>query len=212
MRYLIFDIETGPRADAAEYLKPYAPPANWKDPAKIELARRAHVEKELDRAALSAETCEVLAVGVWHWNDGTEIYDTGDEAQTLTAFWDAWEKTGSHCEVVGFNCRDFDIPVLIRRSYALGVRVPYDVCNYYRGRVTQNERIKDLMQVWGCGVHGERISLNRLARVLGVGSKEEGAGKYYHQLRKDDPEAARDYLVKDVELTWHVALKMGVVK
>lgn len=212
MAALIFDIETGTRADAEEFIKPFKAPSNIKDAVKIEMRRRDHKSKKLDSGALNAETCEVLAIGTKQGGGESVLFDTGTEADIIEAWWRLWKHTGTNVPVVGFNCRRFDIPVLVRRSWALGVEVPYDVCTFWRGRIGQSDRIRDLMLEWGCGDHGCTISLGRLARLLGVGGKEDGAGKFYAELRKTDPAAARAYLVNDIDTTYAVAQRMGVCK
>ena len=86
MSNLILDIETGGAADAASLFNPDdVKLGNVKDPskveAKIEEAREAFVKK----AALNAETGEILAVGIL---DGDkELILVGQEKEILEATW-----------------------------------------------------------------------------------------------------------------------------
>jgi hypothetical protein len=75
--------------------------------------------------------------------------------------------------------------------------------------------IKDTMKVWSCNCYGELIGLDRLARALGLPGKLEGVtGADFARLwngESEEQELARKYLLTDLDLTWDVANRLGVM-
>jgi len=200
MSAIVFDIETGPRsrAELSEIAPTFEAPANWKDPEKI---RACIAEKEADwfqSAALSAVTGRVLAIG--YLDAATEelgFFATGDEAADLAAFWRLVAPAGYlPAPIVGFNSNRFDLPFLIRRSWRLGVPVP---SAFTRGRFLPSECV-DILDTWKCGVREDSISLDTLARYLGVGRKT-GSGADFAGLWATDPSGALACLANDLRLT-----------
>ena len=194
----IFDIETGPAPDTELALvKPqFKAPANYKDPAKIADAIAIAEADWKEKAALSPVTGRVLCIGM---ADG--ILE-GGEPGIISAFWNSWRHGGLF---IGWNCKGFDLPFLIRRSWALGVKIPSDL---FEGRYF-NSRVVDLMEKWACGNYGERESLDTAARTLGVGQKN-GSGADFARLWREDKPKAIEYLQNDLRITAAIAERMGV--
>ena len=210
MSTIIFDIETGPlpRADLSEIVPTFEAPSNWKDADKI----RAHVaEKEatwFQSAALSAVTGRVLAIG-WldPYADEHGFFASGNESEDIAAFWAFIAPDGYlRGDLVGFNSNRFDLPFLMRRSWRLGVQVPTQLLG---GRYLPRECI-DIMETWRCGVREDSISLDGLARFLGVGRKT-GDGAAFASLLDMNREAALDYLANDLRLTLRCAIALGLI-
>lgn len=205
MKPHIVDIETGP-ADAIDQFAPeIEAPSNYKDPAKIEAYKAEKLREWKDSAALSAITGKVLAIGLRY--QGEFIPLIGDEATVIKEFWQRVTRNGAFiADLIGFNNASFDIPFLVRRSWKLGVDVPSTLVN---GRYL-NSRIIDLMQVWKCGDYQASVSLDKLARYLGVGEKSGSGAEFAALLATDKPKAI-EYLANDLLLTEKCALRLGVV-
>lgn len=216
---LLFDIETGPLPDEQldKMLYVFDPSevkcGNMKDPEKIaqklEEAEEEHYAKQRDKAALSAETGMVLAIGVSD-GDGISILE-GSEVDLLQKFWRLAEEATA---MLGWNILSFDIPFLIRRSWMLGVdgwqcAVSRSNPNDALHRVTKWKFI-DLMQWYGLGEYGYRISLDRACKALGMGQKN-GHGKDFAKLYLN-PETrvkAIKYLENDITLLCEVCRKIA---
>lgn len=200
----VFDIETGPinLADRIQFEPRFDPPGNIKDPAKIEVAIEKKRAAWLGKAALSPLTGQVLAVGIKHVGHDDEEILLGDEAEILKGFWGIVE---SHWPMwwIGHNIHDFDLPFLVRRSWKHNVAVPTP---FWKDRRWDTGFV-DTMKLWGCGVYGDRVSLDNLGKHLGVGQKN-GSGKFFSELFESDPEAALAYLRNDLALTEAVWLKL----
>lgn len=158
---VIVDIETYAIADAEQYLPPLEvlPPPdldgilaarNLVDPAKVaaDLAKRreaaiadhedrckAQAEKrqrDLQRCALDADLCRIVALGYMLEDDDRPVLficTTEDEERlALMAFW----RSMAHHMLVTFHGFAFDLPVLMRRSLYLGVEHPLINIDKYR--------------------------------------------------------------------------------
>jgi hypothetical protein len=166
------------------------------------------------QAALSAITGQVLVIGVGAASGGEPglVDGCGDERAILCRFWEAFGRAIDHgTRLIGFNIFGFDLPLLIHRSWWHGVAVPEGVLreNRYWSPV-----FVDLMQVWGCGVYGSRIKLDKLARFFGLPTKT-GSGADFARLWFGTPEEhqqAIDYAKRDIEVTRAVAARMGVIE
>lgn len=149
---LFFDIETAVNLDALAFLPEPMAPANYKDSEKIaQYVSDKKVEQVL-QAPLDADLGMVTAIAMQRsLENATEVYLTGDdetpnEKALLHRFWVNFaEMDGWAC---GYNILGFDLPYLLRRSFALGIDVPL----LPRLSKYQTEPVVDLMGIlynWG---------------------------------------------------------------
>jgi len=107
----------------------------------------------------------------------------------------------------------FDLPFMFRRMWILGQRVS-GKDSLLRNNRQWHENLIDLMKVWGCGVWGEYIKLDTLAKALGVGQKpSEVTGANFHEFwngTKVQRAKAKAYLVNDLKMTQACAERLGV--
>ncbi len=150
-------------------------------------------------ALLNPQTARVCAIGYYEPANGRYLiaYDL-DEAAMLRQFWDAFlSANGAGVKMIGFNIFGFDLPFIVRRCWHHGIRVPSNATTY--GWKSWNTTFIDLMVEWKCGEWKTFISLDALARYLGVGQKV-GSGERFFQLWEKDRKAAVAYLENDVRL------------
>lgn len=176
--------------------------------AKIEKARRDYERKLIDKAALSATTGSVLAIGTYHLRTNHyEIIEGKPEEEMLLDFWTHLysENEGCSASFVGFNILAFDLPFLLRRSWFHKIPVqPW----LFDGRYFHH-RFRDVLSYWRAGNRLEMISLDKLARFLGLGAKSLG-GKDFAKLYFDNKLEAIAYLKGDLKLTTNIALRIGI--
>lgn len=209
---------------------------NLKDPkkieAKIETARKtfedakAAAERAMQsaeseqweefvaKAALSAVTGRVLAIGYGQADDDRLVEvdtDESGEDALLTGFWERFEEAAkTDGLMIGFNVKGFDLPFLVRRSWKLGVDVPGELLR--DGRYW-HRAIIDLYELWQCGHRGQSISLDRLCQFLGFEGKlkdvdgADFAGLYLDPATRGQAIA---YAQQDIVCTLDVARVMGV--
>ncbi|WOO43138.1 ribonuclease H-like domain-containing protein [Rubellicoccus peritrichatus] len=170
-------------------------------------AKAKYLEFIVEKAALHAETSEVLAIGFqtpecgFAWRG----LDSATEKELIEGFWqDCWAEITQGEQIIGFNILEFDLPYLVRRSYMLRVPVPECVRD---GRYWSSNFV-DLLNVWRAGQYREWITLDRMARAFGIGSKN-GSGKDFAKLWDDDRDQAKVYLQNDLYLTYSLAERMG---
>tara|TARA_R110002020_G_C16317421_1_gene774388 strand:- start:2574 stop:3212 length:639 start_codon:yes stop_codon:yes gene_type:complete len=211
---IFFDIETGPLTeDELRFREPskgFQPRANLTDPKKIEDDIAAKRENWKEKATLSAYTSRVWAIG-YHKNGETSIDHYGanpnntNEAGMLEWFFE--QANGQH-QMCGFNINAFDVPYIIRRAYALGVYIPGNIRNpkYLR------DKFLDLMDLWTLWTYrsevNNRISLNALAKHLGLKGKTDSGANFWRNMISDQKNALA-YLKRDVELLVEVHDKIG---
>lgn len=211
MRYLIFDIETVPLPELAE-------------PLEREVTRRT--EREVEKGGLSPDEAEslvrsvspffgrVLAVGMRLYNDATGetkdkvISETTEEA-TLQSFFETINHAASQdLRYVHYNGLNFDVPFLIIRATVYAI--PIQNRRFLNQRRFSYDPHIDIMQFlsrWG----REGVSLDLACRSFGIPSPKEGevtGDRVAAAFERGDLEAVREYVMRDVEATYQLFLKI----
>ncbi len=204
---IIFDIETAPSDNAAEFMDEIEPPKTMKIAATIDKWRKEELPAlkaaQMERAALSPITGKILCIG--YCFPGDKNFYEGTEIGILSNFWREFQPRNTW---IGFNSNSFDWPFIIRRSMILGVEFEKHLIQDSRGYFKEN--FIDLMRVWQCGNRQEFISLDKAARLFGVG-KKSGNGADFAKLYAENRAAALEYLANDLEITRQLAIKMGAI-
>jgi DNA polymerase elongation subunit (family B) len=179
------------------------------------------IEDEFRKLALSGEMGRVLAVGVIVERD-REITQRGvigrdratrlfhlDEARTLRGFWRLFNDFNTEQDlIIGHNIFDFDLSFLFKRSIIHRVR-PSVRLSFARYR---SRPIYDTMCEWSQWSWKGRVSLDRLAKALGLeSSKGEGidGSRVYDYFCAGCHEEIADYCMRDVELVRQIYLRMN---
>lgn len=188
-------------------------------PNAVEFARKAHVEKFLSKAALSAFSAQILMANfALVIDDEYQIqlhadFDgngTVDEAELLRRTWDFISHAiRSRIPIIGHNIIGFDLPLAIRRSWILGVgsQITPGILDKRR---YWNDAFVDIMQVWGCGEYKAFYSLDRIAKALGAGEKN-GDGSEFAAMWAVNKPAAIEYARNDLRMIGNCAKKMNLV-
>jgi hypothetical protein len=229
---VVFDIETGARP--LEELKAlYHEKAlnefsascdqRWKPEtkaAKYEEYKANAWEEFVEKAALSPVTGRVLLIGILIQGEPEYLCTHCDSGEVIVLrhLWTLVDQfLASKRVLIGHNSNAFDLPFLVRRSWALDVLVPREV---RQGRYW-NPLFQDTMEHWNCGQR-EYVSLNTLGQFFGVGQKTEGIeGADFAKLWFGTMEGmgtpaeqrakAIEYNDQDLRLTAAIAEKMGMM-
>jgi len=205
---IFFDIETESLTSEELLIRQprFEARANIKDPTKIEADIEAKKKAWAQKAALDPYRGRVVAIG-YSRDDGDIICEhyngnKDKEREIIDDFWELYKHEVNHF-LCGFNILNFDIPFLIRRSFAIGVRVPKCVNGVFNFASTNGrrmgQRFLDLMDFWRLGNYQDRISLSNFAIHCGLAPKEQ-SGKEFAGLLRTDTKAAMRYLKNDVAL------------
>jgi DNA polymerase elongation subunit (family B) len=179
------------------------------------------LEQEFRKLALSGEMGRVLAVGVIVERDN-EILHQGiigrdratrlfhlDEERTLRSFWRLLNGFDTERDlIIGHNIFDFDLSFLLKRSVIHRVKPPVKLSfARYRSRP-----IYDTMCEWSQWSWKGRVSLDRLAKALGLeSSKGQGidGSRVYDYFCKGCHEEIAAYCMRDVELVRQIYRRMN---
>lgn len=200
MKPLYFDCETAPlpETELLASMPVFEPAANLKDPAKIEANIAEKRQRWLAEAALSAVTGQILCIGTLR-GDTFSLWKRESEEELIFEFL-AFLQTEiqSGTRIVGFCCKSFDLPYLVRRAWRYGIKVPFCLWEgrYFTGAIV------DLAETWACAGRDPRdkVSLDTLSKFLGVGAKT-GNGADFARLWVENVEQAVAYLRNDLVLT-----------
>ncbi len=218
--YLVLDIETGPLSEEhqRQIIPTFEAPSNYKDAEKIKAAIEEKEASWLEAATLDAVRCEVLAIGLKDDMGEETLIHGGTEKERLTKAIELIGHFGDgvnamlpgsiihHPHIVGHRLLAFDIPVLIRRMWANGIKPPQKWldCTSYRAH---RQWAFDTAVEWGLGNRDQYIKLDHLAFHLGAGRKN-GDGAMFWKTYQEDPKKALAYLSNDLKLTEGCYLKM----
>lgn len=201
---VVLDLETVAAPQCETFLDPVRAPSTYKDPAKIASYCAEKLTERVEKAGLEPDLCEIVAVGWRHpEKEGTATVYTRadvDEAGLLEMTWEAIHGR----RIVGFNIFSFDLPVLIRRSQLLGLRVPSVNLDRYR-----SPHIDLLERLTFQGKLTYR-SLAFYTRRFGVPCVDETSGKDIAQMvAASDWEGVRSHCRSDIDKTTALAHRLG---
>jgi hypothetical protein len=125
---LFFEIETATNPDTLGFLPEPVAPANYKDADKIAQYVTEKKTEQFQQAPLDADLGKVIAIAMQRGLEySAEVClvgdpETPDEAALLRFFWINFVQLNGR--VCGYNILGFDLPYLLRRSFALNIEVP----------------------------------------------------------------------------------------
>lgn len=212
MRFLIFDIETIPQPDLDEGRE-----AEVARKTELEEARgvRDHDEAESLIRSVSPFFGRVLAIGMRLFNtDDDEVKDKviceADERATLETFFETINHPASQdLRFVHYNGLGFDIPFLLIR--AAHHDLPITNRKFIDLRRFRFDPQIDLMQFLAHWSMRDTVSLDIACRSFGIPSPKEGEvkGNSVAQAFNDgNLSAVEDYVMRDVEATYQLFLKL----
>lgn len=211
-KFIVLDIETRALPEAAQWFDPVKPKANLVDPVKI---AADIAEKEAARAdgfGLDPDTCQTLAIGYAVVGGGDPFCDVtmGNEKIEKDAIEHLWWEYGKSADtrLVTFYGRQFDLPVLLRRSMYLGIKHP---------RISLDRWKSPHIDVWDALTFGGALrtahSLAFYARRCGFTTLDKVDGADIGKLAAaGEWEKIREHCLSDVGLTHALAAKLGLLE
>lgn len=209
---IVIDIETIPSQEkwVQDYVREnLSPPANYKDPEKIEKWKEENLEKQLDKCGLDGAFNHIVCIG-YAINDEPakvlHIENHKHEAAMIDNFFQITGKLTGVPTVIGHNVKGFDM--LIIKQRAMIHQVP--LCTtlpFYAKRYDDNPF--DTMLRWNDNKPNDFVKLDKLCRAFGLPSKDGIDGSMVYSLWKaknfrDLVEYCRD----DVEITRNLGRRM----
>ena len=203
-RIITIDIETLPVGE------PFESKLFWETPEQY---RKTACDAALGRILCIGyseqdETGAILRHGCFGWREATRDFER-DERIILTEFWQFLSDFNLARDVIiGHNILDFDLPFIIQRSIACGVRPTVD---FYFGKY-RRAPIFDTMRVWDCWKWGNSTSLKKLAYALGLECPKAGGitgENIYDAYLEGRFAEIYHYCMRDVKVTRNIWRKMN---
>ncbi len=191
---------------------------------EAEVARRT--EREVERGRLGPAEAEslvrsispffgrVLTIGMRLYNDASgelrdKVIAEATEEATLQQFFETLNAPASKdLRYVHYNGLNFDVPFLIIRSAQYGIEIRNRrFLNMARFRYDPHVDIMQFLSRWG----REGVSLDIACRGFGIPSPKEGDVKgetVAAAFEAGNLDAVRDYVMRDVEATYQLFLKI----
>jgi DNA polymerase elongation subunit (family B) len=219
MKKIFLDIETLPAREEV-----------WKQlPAKIQEDLAAKSKKSAGlkqkkedahrRTSLIGDLGRILCIGllveseeprapvVLGWAEAADRFQE-DEPALLRDFWGVLRDFEAHRDlVIGHNVLDFDLRFIYQRSVVHRVKPSVELSL----RRFSSQPVFDTMQEWSKWSRQDHVSLDRLARGLGLPSsktEEVSGATVYDRYLEGKHKLIRDYCVADVVLTRAVYRRM----
>ncbi len=163
---IILDVEATAIDGAAAFIEEPMAPANYKDPKTIATYIEKAKAEQLDKCALDIDLARIVAIGV----QGSEyaepvIYPCQSEREEKAALEALWSIVQPYPfpRLIGWNILAYDLPLLLRRSFYLGVSAPPIQMGKYR-----HPDIVDLMLTWNFDGLVRTRSLAFVCKRLGI--------------------------------------------
>ncbi len=219
----VFDAEWVP--DAPTGRRVYGLPPDMPDAAVVEhMFKAAGATAEDPRPFLKTVLCRVVSISAIKRYatrshpialDMKSLPEAGegalDEAALISRFLESAGKTKP--QLVGYNIRGADLPILIQRAMALGIAAPgfckrpdrpWDGADYFH---SSSDGVVDLMDVYGIRGRGSP-SLHELASAAAIPGKLDTAGDQVFDLwQAGDVRRIVEYNEHDVISTYLVWLR-----
>ena len=195
------DIETLP-GESRPDPETLTPPSNYKSPEAIAKWRTENAEKVYRAQALDSMTGRILTIGYAIDDSDPVALTVGmtveTEAEALERLEDVIDPLPRPIVWAGHNVRAFDLQWLWRRAIRhdcarLAQTIP-------RERYSKN--VIDSMELWAGPDYQARVSLDKVARFLGLGAKTEGmdGSKVFDFWQDGKLEEISEYCLQDVAL------------
>jgi hypothetical protein len=206
----IIDIETAPIADVEAYLPDVRPRAGTKDADKQAAQMAEKRQTLLDKAGLDPDLSRIVCVGVdtGHGPVSTILRSEDAERRALLEWWAMIRQARGDYRLIGFNCLDFDIPWLYRRSLYLDVpSIPMTRDKY------RHPQIVDLLDVFTEAGRFEKRSQSYYCKrfALDVPCDEIDGSAIAELVARQDWAAVESHNQIDLVKTRRLAERMGLL-
>lgn len=135
MASLYLDISTAPLPEAANFIEAPRPPGNYKNQSTIDQWIEDKKAERLAEAGLDLDLCQVTGAAWSLDGDMSSRVTMGDTKAEMEIIAKIAQLVKDGHELVTFNGRWFDVPVLKRRARYLGIWFPAVSCDRFRSPV-----------------------------------------------------------------------------
>jgi predicted PolB exonuclease-like 3'-5' exonuclease len=187
----------------------------------LEFSKEASRDIYIEKAAIFAEFAKVVCISVGYIRkEGKDLelriksFYGDDEKEVLQSFSALLEKHFDHPNryfICGHNIKEFDVPFMGRRYLTNGLNLP-DMFNLIGKKPWETKHLIDTLEMWKFGDYKNYISLELLAKVLGVPSPKvdmDGSMVGHAFWKENRLEDIKNYCELDVVTSANVFLKLN---
>jgi hypothetical protein len=198
MKTVYLDIETipGEERPSRDSIKP---PGNMKKPETIRKWFAENADSELDKIhhkqGLDSMAGRILCTGMAIDDEDPVVFDS------LIGLDQAIMGINEEVLFVGHNILKFDAKWLVRHGIMVGLDFPTRFnFNRYKGNIL------DTMSIWSCGDYQDIVSLDNIAKFLGLEGKTSGmdGSKVWEYFKAGRMDEIMDYCADDIRVTRRV--------
>jgi len=167
--------------------------------------REMKYQKQIRDMALDIDYARIVALGMCYEARDLVVFTADNEKEEFSILDNFWHVLSSYdTRLCGYNIKGFDLPIIIRRSWVLGVNPVKRFSDVRRYTV---EPVVDLMELlYHGGYNFHYKSLKDVAKMYGIeNSLPEAEGS---QVVDMSLEQIADYCANDVQMTTQLALMM----
>jgi len=164
------------------------------------------------KGALVHEYNKIICISMAYYNNDDWVYSsfTGDEPDIINKFNKvATNANNNNFSLGGYNITGFDIPLLNKKYFKYGIKLPYLL--RVEGKKPWEMNLIELSDIWKCGGR-DYSTLEEVCYVLDVESPKQvisGADVYEYYHHRNDIDTIIDYCENDVRASIEVAIKLG---
>lgn len=190
MSYHILDIETKPNEEFLPLFDQVKIDGRLKDPAKIAAARRK-------KTACDQDLCKIVCVGIKQIGKPGALYNGKDLEK--------WFHEHRDFNLVTFNGKGFDLPIIIKTGIRLNLDLPYSKL-FSMTKKYQDNGHYDLMQLLSFGDISKVKNLDTYLRIYLNTQKETLGDDFFRNATDED---LMKHCLEDLQFTEDLFLKFS---
>lgn len=199
---LVLDIETVANEELVDLLPEVEAPSNYKKPESIKRYKEQKRKEQIEKMPLDIDFAKLRAVGLaWGLDSDPVAYIVNNEKDECEILKLLWKLINSGKKIIGYNIAGFDLPIILRRSWVLGIR-PEIVHDFSRN----SPKVVDLMQLLyhkGYAPGPRFRSLDDVLKIYGIPNPLPDVDG--SQVADMTDEEVQRYVIADVEKTQELA-------
>jgi len=210
---LFWDLETIPPQDRKPNPDDVEPPGNYKNPETIKAYQEAKADEVYHKLALNPLEAQVIVISAVYGDGDIHTFKDDNEEHLFKKFdmylhnlqqnpsstKDLIKMSPDTWTLVGFNLKEFDIPILFLRAKKYNCSL---IQKLLRDLSRYDRRIEDVMIMALPTMKSQYVKMDELCKFFGLEGKGDIDGSMvYNYFKEGKLKEIAEYCAKDVERT-----------